>query len=94
MKNYRNVIKRILILIHIAICLCVGMGLTRKGLPPPAVVRICGDDGNGLIVLHRNVPHTQADLFAQGCNYEDQRVVTLDVTYSFVYGTKVLIGEK
>lgn len=92
MKNHRNVIKRIFVLIQIATCLCVGIGLARA-LTPPAVVHVCGKDGNGLTVLHRNVSHTQADLFAQGCNYEDQKVIVLDATYSFVYGTKVLIGE-
>jgi len=61
--------------------------------PPPAVVRICGEDNNGITVLHRQVNKTKKQLLAQGCFAEDIHIEILDANYSFVWGHKVLIGE-
>jgi hypothetical protein len=82
--------------LYLSICLLSGtiLGYFRqKDGPPPAVVRICGEDGNGLTVLKINIDSTMNTLYKQGCFYEDQHVIPLDENYSFVYGTKVLIGE-
>lgn len=65
----------------------------KLNLPPPAIVVICGEDGNGLVVLKSAIDDTRDSLYKQGCFYEDIKVISLDEDYSFVYGTKVLIGE-
>lgn len=77
-------------------CLLLGMigGWAQKYFsPPPAIVVICGENGNGVTVLNKDVDNMQETLFAQGCFYSDQRVISLGGGYSFVFGTKVLIGE-
>lgn len=61
--------------------------------PPPAVVRICGENGNGVWVRHEDSKTIIESLLAQGCFAEDIRIVYYDKEWAFIYGTYVLIGE-
>lgn len=61
--------------------------------PPPAVVRICGIDGNGVTVPREVADAWALSLEAQGCFPEHIYKIDLSKEWVFVYGHRVLIGE-
>jgi len=64
--------------------------------PPPAVVRLCGstDRSNGVWVRQKQLPDTIAMLEQQGCFRRDIQSYYLDNEWVFVFGTRLLVGER
>jgi hypothetical protein len=64
-----------------------------RTLPPPAVVRVCGENNNGVWARRQDVVATVAMLEQQGCFRSDIRFYRIDHEWTFVYGTRLLVGE-
>lgn len=63
-------------------------------VPIPVVVRVCGANNNGVVTQWYKVNAWIAEMERQGCTRAEIKVIGLNEQVAFVYGIKVLIGER
>jgi len=87
----RDELKLLAVILFVGVAVWAGV---PQVMPPPAVVRICGENNNGMWVRRQDVAATIASLEQQGCFRRDIQFFKLDHEWVFIWGTRLILGEQ